>query len=420
MGTSVGQGEVEGHEAEELEGAVELEHLLLLLGEAEAVDEPAEHRAQDLVVQQVHGEGHAAEPQEEAVREHGARHGREVQPDDDDVEAEARGEAREVRVGGQDGGEEFAERLRPGLPVVVVVGEGGDKEADKEEEDAHSAADGAIGGRALETGEGSGIEVLQVSHEGAEEELHAEEGVVASPAEHGETERDGHAVLLLDVGRGDEEDVHPEGALEDGHHGPELGAVFTPTVRPHREEVLDHGAQRQEDVVPHVGTGLGQTVSITVVRNLESTQLRRKAGQGDNNSHGEDKSRNSSNRRAAHGSEGLGLLTLVEVLDGLEGADITGDETEDGDSDAALDEDAEIGQLQQHGGGLFVGGGVEEVGEPGGSEMLDDDEGGGDAAKALNLVSVHNLILRKENLRRPISRFLHLRSPLCLTRENKK
>lgn len=40
-------------------------------------------------------------------------------------------------------------------------------------------------------------------------------------------------------------------------------------------------------------------------------------------------------------------------LDGLERADIAGDEGEDGDADAALDENAQIGQLKEAWGGVL-------------------------------------------------------------------
>lgn len=297
-----------------------------------------------------------------------------METDDDDVETEAGGEAREVGVRGEDGGEEITQALGPGLPVVVGVGEGGDEETNEEEEDAHSTADGTARGGGLQLAEGARVEVLEVGHECSKEELHAKEGIVAGPAEHGEAQSNGHAPLLLNVCCGDEEDVDPEGTLEDRHHCPQLGAVFTSAMRPDAQKILHHSAQCHEEILLHIRTRLRQTIPITILRHLERPQLRRKPRQRNNDSHGQDKSRNTPNCRSAHGVESLVLLSLVEVLDGLESANIAGYETEDGDANAALDEDAEVGQLEEDGGGVFGGGWVQEGGEPGGGDVFDYNE----------------------------------------------
>lgn len=67
------------------------------------------------------------------------------------------------------------------------------------------------------------------------------------------------------------------------------------------------------------------------------------------------------------------LVALEEKLDGLERADVAGDEAEDGDADAALDEDAEVGKLEEDGVLALGGRGPEEVCEPAGNNVLNDD-----------------------------------------------
>ena len=382
VGGAVGHGEVEGKDSEELRRALELQQRLALGGDREAVHHPAEEGAQDLVVEEVDGEGHAAEPEEEAVREDGPGRGREVQADGDDVEAEAGREAREVGIAGEDRGEEVAEVQRPGLPVVVGVGQRRDVEADDEEEEGHGGADGARG-EGLQLGEGAGVEVLQIGQEDAEEELHAEEGVVAGPAEERQAEGDGHAPRLLHAGGREEEDVDPEGALEDGHHGPELGAVLTAAVRPDAQDVVEHGVDGGEERVAPVGARLRQTDAVAVVRDVEGAELGGDAAERDDEGNGEDESGHAADGRLGHGGVGGIVVALEEALDGLEGADVARDHAEDGHANAALDEDAEEGKLEKD--GRLVGGRrwPEQVGEPCAGDVLDDDEGGGDTTEAL-------------------------------------
>ena len=73
-------------------------------------------------MQEVHGKRHATEPAEEAVGEHIAGGGREVQANNHNVKAQSRREARVVWLVGEDGSQKVAQGQRPGLPLVVGVG----------------------------------------------------------------------------------------------------------------------------------------------------------------------------------------------------------------------------------------------------------------------------------------------------------
>ena len=166
-----------------------------------AIHHPAQRGAQDLVVHEVDGEREAAEVPEESVGEDGARQRAEVQGQHDEVEAEAGGEAWEVWFLGEDGGEGILEAEGPRLPFGEAVWEGRDVESGEKKEDGYQGAKDPGYGCGLELFEqvcvGAGVEILQVGHEGAKEELHAKERVVGRPAEKCQTKGYHHAVLLV-------------------------------------------------------------------------------------------------------------------------------------------------------------------------------------------------------------------------------
>lgn len=84
---------------------------------------------------------------------------------------------------------------------------------------------------------------------------------------------------------------------------------------------------------------------------------------------GEDEARDAPQRRLADAREGRLLVALAAQLDGLQGADVAGDEGEDGHADAALDEDAEVGELEQPRRRVLAAGRAEELAVPGSREV---------------------------------------------------
>lgn len=83
------------------------------------------------------------------------------------------------------------------------------------------------------------------------------------------------------------------------------------------------------------------------------------------------------------GDEGGLVLVLAIQLEGLEGADVAGDESEDGHAQSALDEDTQEGQLQELGGSVLGSGCPEEVAGPCARDVGEDDECGCEASQAL-------------------------------------
>lgn len=74
---------------------------------------------------------------------------------------------------------------------------------------------------------------------------------------------------------------------------------------------------------------------------------------------------------------------MLEEPDGLQGANVSGDKRENGNADAALEEDADDGELEQDGFLVRRWRGPEEVWEPSGGDVMEDDENGTDATEAL-------------------------------------
>ena len=185
------------------------------------------------------------------------------------------------------------------------------------------------------------------------------------------------------MGGGKQEDEDPKGALEDGHHGPELRAVLAAVVSPDAKHVVQHGVDGGEDVVAAVGAGDGQAVAVAVFGGLKGTELSGDHAEQDDKGDGQDEAGQAAEGGLGHGEVGLVVVALCEELDGFEGADIAGDKAEDGHADAALDEDTEVGELEQDGAFFSRARRPEQPGEPAGGDVLDDDESRRDATEAL-------------------------------------
>lgn len=121
-------------------------------------------------MQQVDGEAHPAQEQQVPPAQEPLQRRAEQDPQADELEPDAAGEAGEVRVLGQDGPHEVQEDARPGHPLGVALGEGGEREADEDEGGGEDLAEAGTVGYELCRGR----VVLQVCDEGAPEELHAE------------------------------------------------------------------------------------------------------------------------------------------------------------------------------------------------------------------------------------------------------
>lgn len=114
-----------------------------------AVHHPHERRPEQRAVQQVHGKAHPPEEEEVLTRERPLQHRRAQQdPQREALEAQAAAEPGEVRGRArQDGGHDVHEVARPGHPLGVGFGEGGEGQADQDEENRE---DGARAGTACD------------------------------------------------------------------------------------------------------------------------------------------------------------------------------------------------------------------------------------------------------------------------------
>lgn len=210
---------------------------------------------------------------------------------DDEVESKAGGESWEIRVAGEDGQHKVDERLRPGLPLKVGVGQRGDEEAGNEEEGGekhtHTSQARLLREEGGPGGTGALGQLLQVGHEGAEEELHAEEGVVGGGAEPSQAQGDHHPVSSLNVCGGHEVDKDPEGTLENGHHGPQLSSVLALAVRPNPDHIREKSNDGLEPAVALVGASFRKACSVTVLCGLECAELGGEAARGEDDEDGQ-------------------------------------------------------------------------------------------------------------------------------------
>ena len=140
-----------------------------------------------------------------------------------------------------------------------------------------------------------------------------------------------------------------------------------------------------------------QPNTLAIPRHLEHVHLRHTPNNKRRQHRRQEQSRYSAERGFCNRNERAFDVAGLSLANGLEGADIPGDEGEDGDSDAALEEDADDGPLQDargdHDVGVFgLGGvadvGVEDFGVEGAGYVSDDYGDGREASEALGRLSV--------------------------------
>jgi hypothetical protein len=193
-----------------------------------------------------------------------------------------------------------------------------------------------------------------------------------------------HPVLEAHAQCGHEDEVDLEGPDQEGPHGPLVAVEGVVPVRPGG----DDGVEEEGDVAAERGLLLGGVVAHPVVvavlgRAVAAQAEQHEAAEG-GNGRGQDQARRPAEDAAGDRVPRLRELVLRRQLHRLVRAHEARQEGEDGHADAALEGDAEDGELQQAGAGsvarVF---GVEEWIVPGASHMGEDDEEGGDASQAL-------------------------------------
>lgn len=155
--------------------------------------------------------------------------------------------------------------------------------------------------------------------------------------------------------------------------------------RPRQEDFLEQRRHRLRPRRLIIRSRGPQPEAVRVLRDFVGAELGDKPH--DNRGHG---GRQKEPGYASEGGlcdAGQGALDVagVGLADGLQGADVARDEGEDGDADAAVDEDADDGPLQEAGYVVweFAGVGPEEDWVEGSGEMCDDDGDGCETTEAL-------------------------------------
>lgn len=346
----------------------------------EAVDHPGEHAAQERAVQQVDGKRVLAEPQEGAVAEDVAHLGREVQANGHELDAEAAGEARVVGVGGQDGGQHIVQLVGPADALGVGFGVRGNKGAQDQEKGRQDTGETRTLGEPL----GGGGVLLEVGQEDAKEELHAHGRVVGEHKVQPHAHGGHHAVAGTNKAGGEQEDINPETADEQGQHGPLVCVVLVAAGGPSRNDVINETADAAPELGDGLGAGLADPPGVAVGGDVVGAEFAGEPGEESGKGGGQDETGDAAQGGLAHGAEGGVVLALAVELDGLEGADVAGDHGEDGDTDAALEEDADEGVLDETGECLVVVCAVEEQQIKGAAQMGEHDERRREAAEAVD------------------------------------
>ena len=301
-------------------------------GEADAEEHPDEDSAQDGAVGEVDGEGVLAEPEEVFVAEEGFEGRGEVDAQHYELKANAGVVSWEVGVVGEDGLAVLHHFIRPGAPLGVFLGVGGQEEAEDEEEGGEDAAGPGASG---EPGRVRGC-LREVGEEGAKEELHAEGAVVTDEVVNVHAQRDHHAVAGFHVPRGEEEDVDHEGAFEEGLQRPLVLVVGVPAAGPGGDEVEGQVLDGAADVGRGFGRGEVEPEAINTVADGEKAELAEQPGDDGSDGGGEHEARGAAEGGLGNSDEGVRGRASAELADGLESADEASDEGEDGNTNAAL------------------------------------------------------------------------------------
>jgi hypothetical protein len=206
--------------------------------------------------------------------------------------------------------------------------------------------------------------------------------VVAHPVvgKHGEARQ--HAIAGPDVGYREQKGIDLDALLQERQHGPLVAVVLVIPLDPDGAHLVDQVSHGREQAAL-ARRDLADPSRVGVLCHGEQTQLAEHEREDGGGGRGQEQAGEAAEGRLGDGDKGGLVLVLAVELEGLEGADVAGDEGEDGHAEAALDEDAQKGQLQHLWGGVLGSGGPEEVAGPGARNVGEDDECRCEAAQAL-------------------------------------
>lgn len=117
-------------------------------------------------------------------------------------------------------------------------------------------------------------------------------------------------------------------------------------MSPGSDDVEEQAVERIAQVRDLVGSSCATPPAVASLSHEEKTELSHDPDDAGRQCRRDYETRDSAQGRFGDGDEGILLVALAGQLDGLEGANIAGDEGEDGDTNAALHQDSEEGKLQ--------------------------------------------------------------------------
>lgn len=224
-----------------------------------------------------------------------------------------------------------------------------------------------------------------------------------------------HAILLLHVDGAEDEHIDHHAPLQQGLQRPLVGIIMIRVPRPGgrdlMEERLEGGAKRRLAI----RAGRRDPEALRLLCDGEGAELGDEPDEHGGEGGGQEEAGDAAEGGLCDAAEGALDVAHLGLADGLQGAHVARDEGEDGDADAAVQEDADDGPLQDARGVLGRGAvaGVEEGGIESAGEMGNDDGDGCQSSQALGwrlvVLDVTGTRLTESwtegrDLRRPISR----------------
>lgn len=192
-----------------------------------------------------------------------------------------------------------------------------------------------------------------------------------------------HAETRLERRGSHDEDVDNHATLEQGKHRPLVRIVVVLVTGPGAdilaEQVVHVGPEGREAR----GTRLGGPAGPRVARDAKGAEHGEDPGDAGGDGGGEDEAGHAAEGGLGEGEHGGLAVALAAELDGLEGAHVARDHAEDGDANAALEQHADVGPLQEEHRPVLGLGGAEELVLEAAGDVGDDDEEGSQSSQAL-------------------------------------
>lgn len=161
---------------------------------------------------------------------------------------------------------------------------------------------------------------------------------------HGDVDSD--AIAELDIHQGAKHDVHQHGGFQQRKQSPLVIVVGLESGGPGAEEILEQPHHFLPERVFQINGSITAPPAVRSVRGSECSKLRHDPRDHQGDGGGEDETRRTAEGTLRDGGEGAELVSIAGLLDGLQSTDISGQESEDGDTQATLPGNSENGPLE--------------------------------------------------------------------------